>query len=103
MAKISATLLAIYSSDFLFLLGTDKVGVRQVTSRNAFAVSFFLFALAILHSLVSMLFIDPNGTIDLRLVGNYVIVLMPVFWMFGAILMIAGLIWVLYRARIDDS
>lgn len=99
IAQISATILSIFSSGFLFLLGLSSKKIRQNFSKGDFIAAFALFTVTIIHCLVSILVIEPDKPIDLGTTAGFILVVMPLWWMTGAIMIIAVFIWGLYTEK----
>ena len=102
IAKISATLLGMFSAGFLFLLGTlSPRDIREIMSKSDFAASFLLFSVAILHSLMSMLTIDQDTTVNFLTLENVILYFLPFWWMIAGILVLAFFVWKLYVKRLE--
>lgn len=100
IAKISASLLGMFTAGFLFLLASlSPTEIRRIMSKADFIASFLLFATAIVHSLVSMLSVERTSFIDLGTPVGFLILFMPFWWMLSAIFILAIFIYFLYVAR----
>jgi hypothetical protein len=62
-------------------------------TKGDFLSGSFLFTLAILHSLISILTIEPDTLIDLRTQNADFLVIMPLMWMIFAIIVVGFFIW----------
>ena len=99
IAQISATLLGIFYAAFLFLIGLNKEDIRNVMDKGDFIASFLLFTIAIVHSLISILVMEPDQPIALGTPLGSFMILAPLFWMIAAILMIGIFLWHLFIRR----
>ena len=99
IAKISATFLGMFIAGFLFLLGSST-DVREAVSIGDLIASFVLFSLAILHSLISMLTIIRDTSVDLLVPTSWILYIAPLCWMIGAIFVLSILVWNLYVEKI---
>jgi len=71
----------------------STVAIRKVMSRGDFVSAFVLFALAILHSLVSILTIEKDTPVDLRTSSRDILIFLPLMWMTSAIVIVGFFIW----------
>lgn len=100
IAQMSATIFSIFSAALLFLLKDSSGEVREIISKGDLIASYLLFTLAIFHSLLSILSIEPNAPVDLRTPYGFILVILPLWWMTAAILIVALFIWKLYVRRV---
>jgi hypothetical protein len=103
IANISAAILGIFSAAALFLMERSPIAVRRVMPKGDFVSAFVLFALAILHSLASILTIDKDTSVDLRTSSGDILIFLPLMWMTSAIVIVGFFIWKLSLEEPKES
>jgi hypothetical protein len=93
ITDISATMLSIFFAAALLLMGRSQETIRKLMSKSDFIAGTVLFTSAILHSLISILAIEPDVLIDLRTFDATFLVVMPLNWMIFAIVVVCFFIW----------
>ena len=100
ITEISATTLSLFFAAALLLVGRSQSAIRRIMSKKDFAAGAFLFTLAILHSLLSILTIETDAIIDLRTFDALVLVIFPLMWMIFSIVVVSFFLW---KLALNDS
>ena len=100
IAEISATILSIFFAAALLLVGRSPSAIRRIMSKKDFAAGAFLFTLAILHSLISILTIETDAVIDLRTYDALVLVVFPLMSMIFSLVVVSFFLW---KLALNDS
>ena len=93
IAEISATVLSIFFAAALLLVGRSELAIRRIMSIKDFVAGSFLFTVAILHSLISILCIETGVVIDLRTNEALILVIFPLMWMIFSIVVVSFFLW----------
>jgi hypothetical protein len=103
IAEISATIFSLFFAAALLLVGRSESAILRVMSKKDFVAGSFLFTLAILHSLISILTIEAGAIIDLRTFDALVLVIFPLMWMIYSIVVVSFFLWKLALHENEQS
>ena len=93
IAEISATIFSIFFAAALLLVGRSQSVIFRILSKRDFVAGSFLFTLAILHSLISILTIEQGTVIDLSSFDALILVIFPLMWMIYSIVVVSFFLW----------
>lgn len=102
VSQISATVLGVFYAIFLVILELLKAEeIRKQIDRVDFVASFLLLSLTIVYSLVGILAIGGNDPVSFRNIFLAFIMVPPLIFLAGAILMIGVALWSFYIKRLE--
>ena len=93
VADISTTILSIFFAAALLLVGRSKDAIHRVMSKKDFVAGSFLFTLTIFYSLINILTMETNTTMDLRSFDSFMLVGFPLTLMVFSIVVVSFFLW----------